>query len=66
MTIICLCVRVLKYIDFDSSIEHREFTNTWKRENFLLLSKMLEHFRNKDEGFWVIIFRELEKNVPAG
>lgn len=55
-----------KYIDFHRGIEHRELTKYTKKRKFLLLSKMLGLFKTGDEGFWMTVFREVEKSVPAG
>lgn len=65
MMLICLCIYVVKCIGFDRYIKHKELVMYTEKKKLRPLSKMLEHFRTKEEGFWMSLQRGGE-NVPAG
>lgn len=66
MMFICLCVYIVKYIDFDRRIEYKRFIKYMEKRKFLLLFKILEYFRIKDVSFWIIVFRGVQECVYRG
>lgn len=62
---IALCIYVMKCIGFERCIEHKEIIIYTGKRNLWLLSKMLEHFRTKEEGFQMSI-QTVGESVPAG